>query len=154
HSRDESSPTTSASSSASSPTPSLPPAVVKTEVRQLSVVDYNGMLRDGYLVDEVVSGECGGSSEALPDNPNAYRCFFADSSGSFVADPCFAFDDGKSVYCTEGPWELKGIQIDLQVPVAFEPAFDGSEVDLDPEYPWALEVVDPRDDSQFWRCLP
>jgi hypothetical protein len=132
--------------------PSISPSIVETEVRQLNVVDYDGTLRDGYEVEQTVSGECPGGSDVLYGNPNAYRCFFEDSAGdSFVADPCLAFAGGTSVFCLYGPWDLAGTQIDLEEHVSFNPSYDQSARG-DLRQPWALEVVDPRDARQSWRC--
>jgi hypothetical protein len=152
HPGDRSSPTASALPPPSNASPSISPSIVKTEVRQLNVVDYDGTLRDGYEVEQTASGECPGGSSVLYGNPNAYRCFFEDSTGdAFVADPCLAFAGGTSVFCLYGPWDLAGTQIDLEEHVSFNPSYDQSARG-DPLHPWALEVVDPRDASQSWRC--
>lgn len=134
------------------PTPRTP-SVVATEVRQLNVVNPDGTLDDDYEVDETVEGTCDDGSDALYENPNAFRCFAESDSGSFVADPCLALADGVSVYCLSAPWNRTGTQIDLDDPVAYD--FSPRPLDLDEEDPfaWAIEIVDPRHPEQPWRCL-
>ena len=121
-------------------------------MRQLNVVDYDGTLREGYNADRIVSGDCGGTSSLISGNPNVYRCFFEDATGSYVADPCFSFADGVSVFCVIDPWSQTGTQIDLEEPVSYIPSFDpvysGGEYDSQ----WAMEVVDPRHSEQPWHC--
>jgi len=137
------------------PTPTPSPTsgpILATEVRQLNVVDYNGTLRKGYVADQIVPGDCGGTSSLISDNPNIYRCSFEDATGSYVADPCFSFADGNSVFCVIDPWSQTGTQIDLEEPVSYTPSFDpyygGGEYDSQ----WAMEVVDPRHSEQPWHC--
>jgi hypothetical protein len=129
---------------------SLP--ILETEMRQLNVVNYDGTLRDGYNADQIVSGNCGGTSSLIYDNPNIYRCYFEDATGSYVSDPCFSFADGISVFCVGDPWSQTGTQIDLEEPVSYSPSFNslcsGGEYDSQ----WAMEVVDPRHSEQPWHC--
>ncbi|WP_336633592.1 MULTISPECIES: hypothetical protein [unclassified Microbacterium] len=146
-------PTGSATSPSARPPstpPSMPPPIVATDVRQLNVVGDSGQLGDDYNVEATASGACSDGSQVLYDNPNAYRCSFGDSS---LADPCLALADGESVFCVRSPWALSGVQIFLEEPVSFDPTFvDPSVVAGDNLYPWALEVVDPRESGQYWQC--
>lgn len=129
-----------------------PQPILETEVRQLNVVDYDGTLRDGYNADQIVSGDCGGTSSLISDNPNVYRCFFKDATGSYVADPCFSFADGVSVFCVIDPWSQTGTQIDLEEPVSYSPSFDRFYSSGEYDSQWAIEVIDPRHSEQPWHC--
>lgn len=122
--------------------------VTETEIRRLTVVSYHGTLLDGYTIEETVQGSCSLSSIIL-QSPNAYRCTF-ESDHSYVADPCLAMDGGASVVCPTAPWERNLIQINLDEPVSFDPSYVASDQGM----PWGLEVQDPRNPRETWRCRP
>lgn len=120
--------------------------VTQTQVRQTNLVDYFGNISDDYVVEEAIQGHCD-SSRYITSNPNAYGC----SAGNQGWDPCLALENGVSAVClTSGPWDQTLIQIDLEIPVSFDPSFVASGEPI----PWALQIKDPRHPTQTWRCLP
>jgi hypothetical protein len=123
-----------------------PEALTRTQVMQTNPVDYGGELRAGYTVTETHSGSCDGGSARLYGNVNAYRCTF----DKYIADPCFALEDGASVYCFGDPWSTEGVLLTLAVPVTYNPAF--TLPDQTPYGAWGLILTDPDDPQQKWYC--
>jgi len=139
-------PTVEVSSPPLEPPSPTPEPIVRTAERQVNPVDYNGNLRPGYQITETVDGGCALPSSAIYENENAYRCFF----DSWVADPCFAFEDGKAVYCIPEPWKPEGVRLNLAEQVAFNGSFQLPR--REPSDAWAIEIVDPSDPGVRWFC--
>ena len=83
--------------------------VSMTDERSVGVVGRDGGLVAPYQVTETGKGKCKAGSLVMGYKANAFRCGVDVQGNSYVADPCFAMDDGRAAACITGPWDHAGV---------------------------------------------